>query len=217
MVKVKSKSAKEIPTNKLTRNLKSSKILQPKNQLQLNQRITRSKSLQTQTVQKENKTSVQNCFTAKTCSKSETHTPIYNTREKSKRIKNIIINKNSKKQQQPNLDRKLKSQEKSLSVSNVQFVKLSDFKVNSIVLAKQKYSVPWPSRVLKVEKERVFVYFFGDKRCGYVSKGEIYDFILSKSAIKSVIASSRKKQSYLTGIVEVQSVLGIPSDDSLLN
>lgn len=102
-------------------------------------------------------------------------------------------------------------------MSNVQFVKLSDFNVNSIVLAKQKYSIPWPSRVLKVEKERMFVYFFGDKRVGYVSKDEIYDFILSKSAIKSVIASPRKKQSYLTEIFEVQSLLGIPSDDFLLN
>lgn len=218
MVKVKNKSAKKNTTNKSTQNLKSSNILQPKNQLQLNQRITRSKSLQTETVQKENKNSVQNCSTSvNTRTKSKSHTPTNNTREKSKRIENIINNKDSKKLQLPNLDRKLKSQEKSLIVSKVQFVKLNDFEVSSIVLSKQKYSIPWPSRVLKIEKERASVYFFGDKRVGYVSKNEIYDFILSKSAIKSVIASQKKQQTYLTGIAEVEFLLGIPSGDSLLN
>lgn len=50
------------------------------------------------------------------------------------------------------------------------FIKINDFKVDSIVLAKQLYSFPWPAKVLKIEKDRIFVYFFGDKRCGYVSK-----------------------------------------------
>lgn len=127
MVKDKSKSAKKIATNKLTQNLKSSKILQPKNQLQLNQRVTRSISLQTETVQKENKNSVQNCYTVKTRSKSEAHTPTNNTREKLKRIKNIIINKDSKEQQPPNLNRKLKSQEKKFKCVECTIRKIKRF------------------------------------------------------------------------------------------
>lgn len=112
---------------------------------------------------------------------------------------------------------KEKQQSKNSSISTIRFVKCNDFKVGSIVLAKQKYSIPWPSKVLEIESERVFVYFFGDKRSGYVSKIEIYDFIWSATAIKSSIISKKKPRSYTTGIMEVEMLIGIPSEKSLLN
>lgn len=60
------------------------------------------------------------------------------------------------------------NQTKSI-VKQIDFVKLDTFQKNSIVLAKQKFSFPWPARVLSIEKEKTLVYFFGDKREGYVS------------------------------------------------
>lgn len=105
-------------------------------------------------------------------------------------------------------------QSKSLSLSKSQFVKLNDFAVDSIVLARQKYSKPWPSKVLNIEKDRVFVYFYGDRRSGYVEKTEIYDFILSVNAIKSKITSKKTERSYLTGLVEIEALLGIPREYS---
>lgn len=210
----KSKRAKKSTQN----NFKASNILP-------SVRITRSKSLQTEIVQiaakspvqKLSKVAVKNCFTLETRSKSKANISQHNTRSKSKNIENIIISKDSTEQQPQNLDNKSKTQTKSLSLSKIQFVKLDDFKVDSIVLAKQKYSVPWPSKVLKIEKNRVFVYFFGDKRSGYVPKSDIYDFILSTNAIKSIIASKKNHQSYSTGIAEVEMLMGIPSDFSALN
>lgn len=136
------------------------------------------------------------------------------TRSKSEKIPAISFDSNSN--QQPPIipvDKK-KTQNK---LSTIRFVKLNDFTVNSIVLAKQKYSIPWPARVLQIEKERVFVFFFGDKRSGYVSKGEIYDFILSSNALKSAIASKKKPRTFCTGVAEVELLLGIQYKKSVLN
>lgn len=210
--KVENKSAK-----KNTQNSKSSNILLPKSQLQLNQRITRLKSLQTETEQKEKKNSVQNCFTVNTRSKCKARTLPYATRNKSKKIEKIVINNDSNKQQLQNSDDKLKKQTKSLSVSKTQFIKLNNFKVNSLVLAKQKYSYPWPARVLEIHSEKVKVFFFGDKRCEFVPINEIYDFILSMNATKATIASKKKQKTYLTGIAEIELLFGIAREDSLLN
>lgn len=209
-----SKREKKKLPNKVTRNLKSSKILPSVNK---SARITRSKSSLTETVQKVTKDPIRNCSTRNTRSNSKANILPINTRSKSKKIEIITTNTDSNEQQVKNLDNTSQTETKSLSLSKVQFVKLHDFKVNSIVLAKQKYSVPWPSKVLKIEKERVFVYFFGDKRSGYVPKIEIYDFILSVSAVRSVIASKKKQQSYATGIGEVEVLMGITSENSLLN
>lgn len=97
------------------------------------------------------------------------------------------------------------------------FVKLNNFKIDSIVLAKQKYSWPWPSQILAIEKERTLVYFFGDKRSGFVQNTEIYDFILSANAIKLKLLSKKIPCAFSTGILEVERLLGIPRDQSLLN
>lgn len=109
-------------------------------------------------------------------------------------------------------------QKQNLSVvKREQFVKLNIFEKNSIVLAKQKYSCPWPARVLEIEKNKVLVFFFDDKRNGFVSRFEIYDFLKSSRAIKSIITSKRVPRCYLTGVSEIELLLGINKEQSILN
>lgn len=211
------KNDKKKSQNKLKKNFKSSKIVASANQPV---RITRSTSLKIKTVEEQYNNQNKDCFARNTRSKSKTlfvPNSFINTRSKSQKIENITTSLQSNDQQPQNLNNKAKDQSKSLSLSKKQFVKLHDFKVDSVVLAKQKYSIPWPSKVVSIEKERILVYFFGDKRCGYVSKNEIYDFILSVSALKSTISSNKNPRSYKLGITEVEMLMEIPHEYSLLN
>lgn len=102
-------------------------------------------------------------------------------------------------------------------VKRADFYKLNTFEKDLIVLAKQKYSVPWPARIIKVEKNKVLVFFFGDKRSGFVSSSEIYDLVKSFHALRSVILSKKKPAGYTTGMREVELLLGISDKDSILN
>lgn len=92
---------------------------------------------------------------------------------------------------------------------------MNDFTENSIVLSKQKYSIPWPSKILKIEQNRVFVYFYGYKRSGYVDKREIYDLILSMREIKSKVSTKKIERAYITGLNEAEELLGIPRELAL--
>lgn len=105
-----------------------------------------------------------------------------------------------------------KTQEKSslVSVKRPEFVKLTNYDIDSIVLAKQKYSIAWPARILEIKKDKIRVYFFGDKREGFVNPSEIYDFKKSAEAVKAVISAKIKPRGYLTGIRETEMLLGIP-------
>lgn len=104
-------------------------------------------------------------------------------------------------------------------VKRADFVKLNNFAADQIVLAKQKYSIPWPifGRILKVEKEKVLVYFFGDKRTGFVQSNEIYDFAKSFQALKETILSKKKPASFITGVQEVEVLLQINGQNSVLS
>lgn len=97
------------------------------------------------------------------------------------------------------------------------FVKLTNYKENSIILAKQKYSVPWPARILKVSKDRIKVYFFGDKREGTVNSSEIYDFKQSVDAVKLVLSSKKTPRGYATGIREIELLFGIPISHTIVD
>lgn len=101
-------------------------------------------------------------------------------------------------------------------VKRAVFIKCTSYDKNSIVLAKQKYSIPWPVRILNIEKQRVFVHFFGDRRNGFVNKTEIYDFAKSVDAIKAILRSKKQPRSYLIGIREIELLLGVPSDESII-
>lgn len=117
-----------------------------------------------------------------------------------------------------NVSLKKKKEEEKKIVKRVDFVRLDNFEVNTICLAKQKWSFPWPARVLEIEEKKVLVYFFGDKRVGHVEPIEIYDFVNSSQALRAVIPAKKKsKPSFITGLVEVERLLQIDSNHSLLN
>lgn len=97
------------------------------------------------------------------------------------------------------------------------FVKLNCFEKNAIVLAKQKYSCAWPARVIEIEKGKVLVSFFGDKRQGFVSLAEVYDFVKSAEAVKSIISSKKPPRGYITGVKEIELLLGVNKEKSLFN
>lgn len=177
-------------------------------------RITRSKSKESESVQRMKKDPSQNISTKNTRSKS---LPIISplqisprqTRSKSGNIEGITINPKLNQRQPQNSLIKTKTQTRISAIQTIRFVKLTDFKVDTILLAKQSYSIPWPAKILRIEKERVFVYFFGDKRSGYVSKKELYDFISSASAIKLKLESKNTPRAFITGISEVEMLMGI--------
>lgn len=98
-----------------------------------------------------------------------------------------------------------------------EFVKVNTFKVNDIVLAKQKYSIPWPARVIDIRKEKVSVYFFGDRRVGPVNSCDLFDYIKSFAALKSLLVEKRKARGFITGLREVELLLGIAETHSVFD
>lgn len=208
-----------------------------KKNIVLEQRITRSKSIETKDIKsgkivnRSQKTTENNLSPRKTRSNSlkaeaaqpkqracSSHniSPI-NTRSKSQNIPTISTKSNSIEYLPQKLPKERKTQSKISALSKIQFVKLRDLKVDSVVLAKQKYSIPWPAKVNAIGKEKILVHFFGDRRSGYVQKTEIYDYILSGNAVKSKVLSKNVPLSYLTGISEVEILLGVPREKSILN
>lgn len=102
-------------------------------------------------------------------------------------------------------------------VKRAEFVKSNIFNVNDFVLAKQKYSLPWPARILAIAKDKVLVHFFGDQRTGFVKSSELYDFTKSFCALRSIVLSKKKPAGYITGLREVELLLGINGPNSILN
>lgn len=87
--------------------------------------------------------------------------------------------------------------------------------VGQVVLAKQKFSVPWPSKIMSIKKDSVHVYFFGDGRCGPVKKCDLFSICDSKDIMINCI--KRKITNYRKGIIEMESLLGVPDNLSLTN
>lgn len=113
-------------------------------------------------------------------------------------------------------EKKKPNEENKKIVKRIDFVCLLDYNVGSIVLAKQKYSHPWPAQIKIIEKKKVFVYFFGDKRNGYVDRDEIYDFLRSCDALKLITETRNRSRSFFTGISEAEALLQIPKELSIL-
>lgn len=86
--------------------------------------------------------------------------------------------------------------------------KCDEIGIGKIVLAKQKYSVPWPSRIVSIHKSYADVHFFGDGRIGPVKLNDIYEFSDSMDEIKRCISS--QGSSYGRGIREAEIIIGIP-------
>lgn len=67
------------------------------------------------------------------------------------------------------------------------------------------------------KKNKALVYFFGDRREGYVQITEIYDFKKSFEAIKSFLSAKGKPRAYVTGLHEVELCIGIDRAHSIFN
>lgn len=85
--------------------------------------------------------------------------------------------------------------------------------IGQIVLARQKYSVPWPSRVIAIRKECVDVHFFGDGRTGPVKRNELSNLSDSTDIILKCIR--QKTPNYLKGIIEMERFMNVPANKSI--
>lgn len=102
-------------------------------------------------------------------------------------------------------------------VKRAHFVQTKSFKASDIVLAKQKYSTPWPSKILDVRKGNVLVHFYGDKRQGLVESTEIYDYVKSLGALKQTLSAKNVRLALITGVCEVEDLMRIPRALSIIN
>lgn len=89
--------------------------------------------------------------------------------------------------------------------------------VGQLVLAKQKYSVPWPSQILTVKKDSVHVYFFGDERCGLVQKCDLFSIADSRDIIINCLNRKNEIADYRKGIIQMERILGVPDSLSITN
>lgn len=87
--------------------------------------------------------------------------------------------------------------------------------VGQLVLAKQKFSVPWPSRISAVNKDSVYVYFFGDGRSGSVKKCDLFSIFDSKDIVVNCL--KRNITNYRKCIIEMEKILGVPDNLSMTN
>lgn len=87
--------------------------------------------------------------------------------------------------------------------------------VGQLVLAKQKYSVPWPSRIVAIKRDSVDVYFFGDGRCGPVKKCDLFSIGDSREIMINCI--KRNIFNYRKAVIEMEKISGIPEQLSITN
>lgn len=87
--------------------------------------------------------------------------------------------------------------------------------VGQLVLAKQKYSVPWPSKIIAIKTDSVSVFFFGDGRCGPVKKCDLFSICDSRDIMIDCI--KRNITDYRKGIIEMERISGVPQNMSITN
>lgn len=221
-----------IPLKRLTRSNTSEILLKSKEQKksasEIPPRVTRLLKI----------TEVSSKLAKKTEHKENNQHQISNRVTRSLKSKEVIFKSNIEEEKKQNFDlrrvtRPLKKNSQSNDVSSSIpvsfvrtenriekrhiFIKLESFGIGSICLAKQKYSCPWPARVEKIEGDKILVFFFGDKRVGYVESSEIYDFTKSLKAVESILFAKRIPRGYKTGVVEIEYLLGIDNTQSILN
>lgn len=89
-------------------------------------------------------------------------------------------------------------------------------KANDIVMAKMKTYSAWPAQVLTfaTNKKRASVHFFGTNNSGSVDAIEIIPFEQCHDVIKLLLL--RKMGSFHKGVFEIETILGVPPEMSLL-
>lgn len=109
-----------------------------------------------------------------------------------------------------------RTQSKSLSKTNTKSKKDKvPIQVGQNVLARQKYSVPWPSKILSIRAKYVDVYFYGDGRRGPVERAEIT--LISESNDVILKCLRKKIPNYLKGIIELERLTNVPDNLSITN
>lgn len=98
---------------------------------------------------------------------------------------------------------------------NIKGKKLDSFAIGDDVLAKQKYSVPWPAKILAMRSKCVDVYFYGDGRKGPVKRDEIYSFNHSHDVILDCLR--RNIPTYQKGIREMEMIHKVPEERSIIH
>lgn len=137
---------------------------------EFNKQVIKGKSeIDTKTADEQNRTTIEvsNESNASSISIIPRDSLQRSAKQQTKREMNQTTNSNSNK----NLPAKpktiaLKRNEKG------DFLKVVE--VGQNVLAKQKYSVPWPAKVVAIRSKSVDVYFYGDGRCGPVKRIDIF-------------------------------------------
>lgn len=87
--------------------------------------------------------------------------------------------------------------------------------VGQNVLAKQRYSVPWPAKVLAIRSKAVDVYFYGDGRTGPVKRDDLFSIPNSRHVILECLR--KKIPNYMKGIIELERVSNVPDRMSIIN
>lgn len=90
-----------------------------------------------------------------------------------------------------------------------------EVEIGQLVLSKQKYSVPWPSKVLAIRSKTIDVHFYGDGRTGPVKCDDVYSIPHSYDIILDCLR--RKIPGYSKGIAELERVMKIPAEASFFN
>lgn len=87
--------------------------------------------------------------------------------------------------------------------------------VNSVILAKMKSYSPWPSKLVAMQGEKCFVYFFGTNQHGHVTATEIALFQNGHILIRKLCCM--RIPCFKKAVREAEVFLGIPSEQSILN
>lgn len=91
-----------------------------------------------------------------------------------------------------------------------------DYHIGSLVFAKLKGFAPWPAKIVKAEKKRYFVYFYGTGENSPAIKGEdLYDY--SKHKAQFVVDKNLKRKHYPEAVEQIEAALRGEEDVASIN
>lgn len=104
---------------------------------------------------------------------------------------------------------------KHLKMSN-KGKKDSDFHVGSLVFAKLKGFAPWPAKIVRAEKKRYYVYFYGTAEKSPAMKSEdLFDY--TKHKAQYLVDKNMKRKFYPEAVEQIEAVLRGEEDVASIN